>query len=57
MEQLGVGPGRLVGEALAFLLEIRLDEGVIGRDAGDASASAPGTPRQRNYGRASCATT
>ena len=33
MEVLGVGPGRIVGEALAFLLEIRLDEGLIGRDA------------------------
>ena len=33
MELLGVGPGRIVGEALAFLLEIRLDEGLIGRDA------------------------
>jgi poly(A) polymerase len=33
MEVLGVGPGKLVGEALAFLLEIRLDEGLIGRDA------------------------
>ena len=27
MELLGVGPSRVVGEALAFLLEIRLDEG------------------------------
>jgi poly(A) polymerase len=33
MELLGVGPGKLVGEALAFLLEIRLDDGLIGRDA------------------------
>jgi poly(A) polymerase len=32
MEQLGVGPGRVVGEALAFLLEIRLDEGVLDDD-------------------------
>lgn len=30
MDHLGVEPGRDVGEALAFLLEIRLDEGVIG---------------------------
>jgi poly(A) polymerase len=30
MDQLGVAPGREVGEALAFLLEIRLDEGLIG---------------------------
>ena len=33
MEMLDIPPGRLVGEALAFLLEIRLDEGLIGRDA------------------------
>ena len=33
MELLGVAPGKIVGEALAFLLEIRLDEGLIGRDA------------------------
>lgn len=32
MELLGVPPGRVVGEALAFLLEIRLDEGVLGDD-------------------------
>jgi poly(A) polymerase len=29
MEVLGVEPGRIVGEALAFLMEIRLDEGEI----------------------------
>jgi poly(A) polymerase len=29
MAELGVGPGRHVGEALAFLLEIRLEEGVL----------------------------
>ena len=32
MEHLGVGPGREVGEALAFLLELRLDEGPLGED-------------------------
>jgi poly(A) polymerase len=32
MELLGVEPGRVVGEALDFLLEIRLDEGPIGED-------------------------
>ena len=32
MEHLGIPPGPLVGEALAFLLEIRLDEGEIGHD-------------------------
>jgi poly(A) polymerase len=30
MEHLGIGPGPLVGKALAFLLEIRLEEGMIG---------------------------
>ncbi len=33
MEQLGVKPGREVGQALQFLLDIRLDEGLIGQDA------------------------
>jgi poly(A) polymerase len=33
MEQLGIPPGPLVGEALAFLLEVRLDEGLIGEKA------------------------
>ncbi|HEX6569034.1 MAG TPA: CCA tRNA nucleotidyltransferase [Acidimicrobiales bacterium] len=31
MELLGIGPGRTVGEALAMLLEARLDEGPLGR--------------------------
>ena len=30
MDQLGVGPGPVVGEALAFLLELRLEEGPLG---------------------------
>lgn len=33
MEILGVGPGREVGEAYKFLLELRLDEGPLGVDA------------------------
>jgi poly(A) polymerase len=33
MAQLGVGPGPIVGKALAFLLEIRLDEGMLGEAA------------------------
>jgi poly(A) polymerase len=32
MERLGLAPGRQVGEALAFLLELRLDEGPLGAD-------------------------
>ena len=30
MEQLGIGPGPIVGKALTYLLEIRLEEGMIG---------------------------
>jgi len=30
IEHLGVDPGRVVGEAMAFLMEIRLEEGLIG---------------------------
>jgi poly(A) polymerase len=33
MRALGLPPGRQVGEAMAFLLELRLDGGPIGRDA------------------------
>jgi poly(A) polymerase len=33
MGQLGVEPGPVVGKALAFLLEIRLDEGLLGDEA------------------------
>ncbi len=32
MAILGVAPGRVVGEAYAFLLEVRLDEGEIGKE-------------------------
>jgi poly(A) polymerase len=32
MERLGIPPGPLVGEAMAFLLELRLEEGVLGED-------------------------
>jgi poly(A) polymerase len=32
MKILGIGPGRDVGEAYRFLLEIRLDEGPLGVD-------------------------
>jgi poly(A) polymerase len=32
MEQLGIGPGRAVGDALTFLMDLRLDEGLVGHD-------------------------
>jgi len=32
MDHLGIGPGRVIGDALDALLEIRLDEGPIGED-------------------------
>lgn len=32
MEHLGIGPGPLVGEALGHLLEVRLEEGPLGRE-------------------------
>jgi poly(A) polymerase len=32
MERLGVGPGPVVGRALAFLMELRLDEGPLGEE-------------------------
>ncbi|GAA1857637.1 CCA tRNA nucleotidyltransferase [Microbacterium koreense] len=34
-EVLGIRPGREVGEAYRFLLDLRLDEGVIGQDAAE----------------------
>jgi poly(A) polymerase len=30
MQHLGIGPGRDVGDAMKFLMDIRLDEGVLG---------------------------
>jgi poly(A) polymerase len=32
MDRLGIPPGRAVGEALAFLLELRMDEGPLGEE-------------------------
>ncbi len=32
MEHLGIGPGREVGDAMKFLMDIRLDEGLLGDD-------------------------
>jgi poly(A) polymerase len=39
MEQLGIKPGRDVGEALKFLLNLRLDEGPLGEDEARARLS------------------
>ena len=41
-EVLGIGPGREVGEAYRFLLDIRLDEGRIGEETSRASDSRSG---------------
>ncbi len=35
MAVLGMPPGRIVGEAYRFLLELRLEEGPLGRGRGD----------------------
>jgi poly(A) polymerase len=40
MDHLGLAPGREVGEALEFLLEIRLDEGPIGVEESKARLDA-----------------
>lgn len=40
MERLGIGPGREVGEALGFLLELRLEEGELGPDEAGARLDA-----------------
>ena len=40
MDHLGLAPGRAVGEALSFLLEIRLDEGLIGEAGSKARLGA-----------------
>ncbi|MFT4211260.1 MAG: CCA tRNA nucleotidyltransferase [Microbacterium sp.] len=39
-EVLGIPPGREVGEAYRFLMELRLDEGIIGPDAAEARLRA-----------------
>jgi poly(A) polymerase len=51
MEHLGVKPGRVVGEALDFLLELRLDEGPITED--DAYARLDAWARERGIEPAS----
>jgi poly(A) polymerase len=46
MQLLGIPPGPLVGEALAYLLDVRLDEGLIGDDAAAARLHAWYAERQ-----------
>jgi poly(A) polymerase len=48
MEHLGIKPSRLVGEALDFLLEARLDEGPISEE--DAYARLDAWARERGIG-------
>ena len=40
MALLGIGPGRAVGEALNFLMELRLDEGPLGEEEAAARLRA-----------------
>ncbi len=40
MELLGIGPGRAVGQALTFLMELRLDEGPLGEEEAAARLRA-----------------
>ncbi len=44
MAHLGIGPGPVVGQALAMLLEARLEEGPLGDGRGLTAASTPGGP-------------
>ena len=46
MAQLGIGPGREVGQALAFLLELRLEEGPLDPDDARQRLDAWWTERQ-----------
>jgi poly(A) polymerase len=46
MKLLDIPPGRAVGEALGFLLEIRLDEGLIGADEAESRLRAWWAARQ-----------
>ena len=56
MELLGIGPGRAVGEALAFLMELRLDEGPLGEEMAAARlrewwATQPGQGQGQGQGQ------
>ena len=48
MEHLGVPPGPVVGEALSFLLELRLDEGPLGEEEAYRRLDAWWADRARN---------
>ncbi len=50
MELLGVGPGRVVGEALSMLLEARLDEGPLGQEEAEGRLLAWWADRRRVRG-------
>ena len=50
MELLGVGPGKVVGEALAMLLEARLDEGPLGEEEAERRVRAWWAARQAGEG-------
>ncbi len=50
MELLGIGPGRAVGQALTFLMELRLDEGPLGEDEAAARLKAWWAERQGGPG-------
>jgi poly(A) polymerase len=47
MEHLGVEPGRIVGEALDYLLEVRLDEGPLTPDEAYARLDAWAREREK----------
>jgi poly(A) polymerase len=50
MELLGIGPGRVVGEALDFLMELRLDEGPLGEEEAAKRLQAWWAGRQEGRG-------
>ena len=50
MELLGIGPGREVGQALSFLMELRLDEGPLGEDEAAARLRVWWAERQGGVG-------
>lgn len=51
MQRLGIGPGKMVGQAYKFLLELRMERGVIGPEAAAAELDQ-WWARQRDAGHA-----